>query len=438
MLSIQRQALLDDPLTPASLRERLRCWAQDQDEEAAELVDHWRTQFWPLAKAEGWREGDHRDDIEPTLFRAAALFVAAGLSTPELARAQLAMSQARDEDLDDAARFLGTLVGHCLPAMATWFQRAGRAITHRAVDPDTAASPGPMRWLDAATPAACGALQAWGESMRDAVSRLSLLDPRADLGPALARQLDHRLRRTPLDQRTVRSNVHWTAQVVGRGLALPGLIEVAGRVPDSLRVGLDLLIELAAQLAVSSWLEHGSRPAPPSPAQYSLLMVSQRDLAQRVDALASVEMMPHAASEVVSHGLRASLGRPEFAALLQALVVWAGFAAQAMLIDRHPPPIGLAAPSPGEPLRVDPLVSPREAMVEGLQVAMISSLMTYAALTARAHAPALNSRVHAGVDRLRQWWRGGVAASGAVAAEGPPSRRGRPRPTDMPPSGATR
>ncbi len=418
-------ALLDDPDLPAPLRLRLNQWGSSEDQQAQAMAEMLTEGFRPLATALEWPEADYQSEVVPALKRAAVLLVAANLEDPVTVAARLLGSYRRDDELDNVGRYLLFLVGECVPSILIWTQRLfNSASAAEGGQPDTAslrrlASSG---WL---APALCGLLHATAVSMRQACRRIALLDPTPHYTHALARQLERRWRGPAEAQRDVDANLHWFQQMVSRVLLTPGLVALTGPLTHDARLTMDYAVNLVSLEAHVLWGERlGRRPMPPL-LDYSLLVLSQRDLPQRIERLERLHQLPKHPFGRSSASAPSAFGWPRASTWLHAAVVGAGLLAQSLWLD--PPPLsrrwmagasGADAVHAGTPTVSAPY-SARETMLDGLQVALISTLLTYATLTVRAHAPAIDARARDGLDRLQQWWQGPDEAS---MRDPPPNR----------------
>ncbi len=451
------RALIDDPLTPVTVRERLARLTPADRDQIQRLTSDLVEGFLPVAAAAEWTEHAYRVEVTPALTRAAALMVAVGIGHTDLVAARLAFRHALDKAcFNHVANSLQYAAGQIMPSLYIWLVRLLDGALRMSGGNYSTGPAGNPFFNRAAWPTACAGAMVWSESAREDMLDGRLLGPRPQFVHALARELAARFRLDASTQRDQRCNRLWMLQMIAHVFMIPAAVRVAGGVPGMFHASQEMMADLASRTAMA-YLDDKQCPRDlPALMPYSFLALSQRDLAQRIESLANTGPAQWSETTMARRLLRMTLSFARPSSVLEGLVALAGLSLQGLLLDLRSPPFGQAplASSTGIDGHADtdhgrwPLdhpglnqqVSARDSLWFGLMHVTLSTLTSYALLTARAHAPAVNAVVDRWLERLGQWWRADaetrpadLAVSRAPRAPSPSSSSSPANPRGRPP-----
>ncbi len=433
------RALIDDPLTPPAVRACLMAWTPDQQTRADRIMAHLLTVCRELSEREGIAPRVFDEQVVPTLHRAAVLLVSARLDTADQVAEALWASHLRDEHLLDPTARSGrgvTIMVLCTLAFSL-VHVVQTVTTPRETLQDFLRQSPASHWRD------CSALRAAAITLADSTAdRLlegRLLPARAALTHPLAAVLARRRGIDASGERELRSVIRTGMQVAGRVVLLPALAATLGPITNMARWWGDLALWLVLEWASAEFPEIDVATRRLSVGDYSLLLLSQPDLARRVGALSvlsTMESPPDSPSWLTLLGERLrDLPRPS--TIAQALVLWASFYAETQLLSQQPWPVGEVLPNGERPSLWRHLNSDTrdgfDCLLLGALSVGIGTVGTYAALTVRAHAPAIDAGAAAVGDRLRRWILN-VAGQTRAATDTPRAEATPPDPRSAPPS----
>ncbi|UXH76695.1 hypothetical protein [Roseateles amylovorans] len=440
--------LIDDPQTPDELCEVLRRWTPAQQAAADRMGAPLQEVFRGVATREGLDHADYDQEVVPCVNRAVVLMVAAGLEDSDLAVQVLLRSLHRDEMVLGAqARYARAMVGSLLPLLGFAALQIGMAMSRRPLHVGGQVTPAaPMAVNYARLAPMRAAASAVGESVAERVQRGRLCSAHGPLTNPLAQQVARRLALDPVGDRNLRSGIQCALHTLLRGVAVPTMAAVLGMGADppfgSLsnvwRWSLDFLAQTQIDTIVSGTVEHEIRLLRLTPNDYALLLLSQPDFARRVGALADLANRPPPPepepswTQATMQMLRQTLqDLPRASTLAHALVLLACHYTESMVLADQPWPVGAANAthsdhSPRDQLTDDTMTG-MDCFRMGMYGAAMATVTTYAALTVRAHAPAIDAQVAGAMQRLRRWVTGSPSPNGAEIGRTSSTGRGAAR-----------